>query len=73
VTPAERKALDALHVWLHHPHGDYDLIQECADFHEERSAGECELAQFAVEKDTGAPRPRWPEVTELAGRRRGSP
>ena len=73
MTPAERKALDALHVWLHHPHGDCTLIEDCADFHEECSAGDCELAQFAVDKDTepqpGAPACRAP-VTELAGRRR---
>lgn len=72
MTAAERKALDALHAWLHHPHGDCDLIEECADFHEECSAGECELAQFAVDKDTGSPSPSpVTPVTELAGRRRG--
>lgn len=53
LTPAERQALDALHVWLHHPCGDDELIEACADFHGERSRVDCQLAEFAVEKDIG--------------------
>jgi hypothetical protein len=73
MTPAERKALDALHVWLHHPHGDYDLIEACAEFHEERTPVECELAEFEVDKDLGAvSAARVAPLTILDSRRGGS-
>jgi hypothetical protein len=62
MTPAERQALDALHVWLHHPHGDLALIEACAPFHEERSHAQCQAAEKAVEQDIGPAELRrlWP-------------
>jgi hypothetical protein len=46
LTPAERKALAALHRWLHSPIGDDALTEEAADYHEqveaESGAGACE-------------------------------
>lgn len=49
LTPAERKALAALHRWLHSPIGDDVLIDEAADYHEqveaEQGTAECERLQ----------------------------
>ena len=70
MTPAERKALDALHVWLHHPCGDDVLIEASADFHNERSAGDCEVAEFEVELDVGPELVR-PSATNVVPLRRG--
>ena len=46
LTPAERKALAALHRWLHSPVGDCALTDEAADYHEqveaEQGTAECE-------------------------------
>jgi hypothetical protein len=38
LTPAERKALNALHRWLHSPVGDDALIEEAQDYHEQVEA-----------------------------------
>lgn len=36
ITHAELRALKALHLWLHQgTENDCDLIEECAEFHEE--------------------------------------
>ena len=48
LTPAERKALAALHRWLHSPIGDDMLIDESQDYHEQveaESAAECARLQ----------------------------
>lgn len=50
LTEAERKALNALHRWLHSPVGDDALIEEAQDYHEqveteEGGAEECERLQ----------------------------
>lgn len=37
-TPAEADALAALHLWLHDPSGDMDLIEDAAPFHEQCDA-----------------------------------
>ena len=42
ITDAELKALRALHRWLHQNEThDCDLIDACADFHEEQSERTC--------------------------------
>jgi hypothetical protein len=49
LTEAERKALNALHRWLHSPLGDDALIEEAQDYHEqveaEGGAEDCERIQ----------------------------
>lgn len=46
MTPAESKALDALHRWLHSPLGEDALIEEAQDYHDqveaEGGAADCE-------------------------------
>ena len=54
LTEAERKALNALHRWLHSPFGDDLLIEEAQDFHEQ------------VEKECAEDCPRLEEEERLA-------
>lgn len=48
LTEAERKALNALHRWLHSPAGDDALIEDAQDYHEQveaEDAHDCERLQ----------------------------
>lgn len=52
MTPAEQKALDALHAWLHDPAGDCDLIAAAQDYHEALDGEGCDrLEREAAAQD----------------------
>lgn len=62
-TPAEVKALDALHLWLHDSAGDMNLIEDTQDYHDQCEArAQCEHAEAAAQ----ARLVTTPEVIELA-------
>jgi hypothetical protein len=51
LTPAERKALAALHRWLHSPIGDDMLTEEAADYHDQVEAENGAEACGQLEKE----------------------
>ena len=51
MTDADREALAALHVWLHHPGGDSDLIEATVAYHdqvEREQPGSCERLEATI-------------------------
>jgi hypothetical protein len=71
LTRAERKALNALHRWLHSPVGDDELIEEAQDYHaqmeaEPGSAAECDRLQVE-ERIAWANGQRMVDVESLGG------
>ena len=72
LTPAERKALAALHRWLHSPIGDDVLTEEAADYHEQveaESAAEC--ARLQAEEDEAYAAFMRDDAIDLAKRKAG--